>query len=422
MSAVHRHTYSDVAERLNAVIAVQERGTKRITHADMEVFTALIILGAVSNRVGINNWKAPDTSLVFCGVDFTVYQSLATSKLIKKYYSWADAGTAEEIAADPWMRFRPGIDKFNATQRSFVEPTLECVVDESMSPYEPRSSATGTLPNLSFIVRKPEPLGSELKDTCDGGTGCMLHAEVQEGKDAMHSKAYFGLQVGTLGVVGATAACTLRMMEASCQHNGLLFGDSWFGSVLACVAGRLVLRNGLKVHSMFAIKTGHRFFPKEYIEQTLAPLPAGARIVLTATVEGVALVALGYKYNRKKVLSFVMTRGAGRTTDGEPYIQKYCSKTTRQVRQRSVGRPHIISQYFRHSALIDNHNQARQGLLQLEKAWVVQCGFLRLSTTLLGMELTNAWKAAGEPSRARTAWYTYACVPLTLVVKYNGTK
>jgi hypothetical protein len=141
-----------------------------------------------------------------------------------------------------------------------------------------------------------------------------------------------------------------------------------------------------------------------------------------ATVEGVALVALGYKYNRKKVLSFVITRGAGRTTDGEPYIQKYCSKTTRQVRQRSVGRPHIISQYFRHSALIDNHNQARQGLLQLEKAWVVQCGFLRLSTTLLGMELTNAWKAAGEPSRARTAWYTYACVPLTLVVKYNGTK
>jgi hypothetical protein len=280
MSAVHRHTYSDVAERLNAVIAVQERGTKRITHADVEVFTALIILGAVSNRVGINNWKAPDTSLVFCGVDFTVYQSLATFKLIKKYYSWADAGTAEEIAADPWMRFRPGIDKFNATQRSFVEPTLECVVDESMSPYEPRSSATGTLPNLSFIVRKPEPLGSELKDTCDGGTGCMLHAEVQEGKDAMHSKAYFGLQVGTLGVVGATAACTLRMMEASCQHNGLLFGDSWFGSVLACVAGRLVLRNGLKVHSMFAIKTGHRFFPKEHIERLLEPLPSGARIVL----------------------------------------------------------------------------------------------------------------------------------------------
>ena len=44
--------------------------------------------------------------------------------------------------------------------------------------------------------------------------------------------------------------------------------------------------------------------------------------------------------------------------------------------------------------MIDNHNQARQFLLALEKAWVVQCGFFQLSTTVLGMEVTNAWKAA----------------------------
>ena len=54
----------------------------------------------------------------------------------------------------------------------------------------------------------------------------------------------------------------------------------------------------------------------------------------------------------------------------------------------------IITLFFRHSALIDNHNQARQFLLALEKAWVVQCGFFWLSTTVLGMEVTNAWKAA----------------------------
>ena len=54
----------------------------------------------------------------------------------------------------------------------------------------------------------------------------------------------------------------------------------------------------------------------------------------------------------------------------------------------------IITLFFRHSALIDNHNQARQFLLALENAWVVQCGFFWLSTTVLGMEVTNAWKAA----------------------------
>jgi len=33
------------------------------------------------------------------------------------------------------------------------------VVDASMCAYRPRTTATGGLPNISFIVRKPEPLG-----------------------------------------------------------------------------------------------------------------------------------------------------------------------------------------------------------------------------------------------------------------------
>ncbi len=90
-------------------------------------------------------------------------------------------------------------------------------------------------------------------------------------------------------------------------------------------------------------------------------------------------MALGYKYNRKKVLCFITTRGAGSTKDGVPYTQRYSFKKSRQVLQREVARPAVITTFFRHSALIDNHKQARQSLLALEKAWVVQCGFLRLS-------------------------------------------
>jgi hypothetical protein len=33
------------------------------------------------------------------------------------------------------------------------------VADESMSAWVPRTSKTGGLPNISFIKRKPEPLG-----------------------------------------------------------------------------------------------------------------------------------------------------------------------------------------------------------------------------------------------------------------------
>jgi hypothetical protein len=40
-------------------------------------------------------------------------------------------------------------------------------------------------------------------------------------------------------------------------------------------------------------------------------------------VEGVQLVAKGYKYNRRKVLFFISTLGAGGMADGNPYIQRW---------------------------------------------------------------------------------------------------
>ncbi len=44
-----------------------------------------------------------------------------------------------------------------------------------------RTTATGGLPNLSFITRKPEPLGTEFKILVDGFSGQMIWLEIQEG-------------------------------------------------------------------------------------------------------------------------------------------------------------------------------------------------------------------------------------------------
>ena len=53
-----------------------------------------------------------------------------------------------------------------------------------------RTTKTGTLPNLSFVMRKPEPLGTEFKTIVDGLSGIMLWLEVQEGKDRMAKLAH----------------------------------------------------------------------------------------------------------------------------------------------------------------------------------------------------------------------------------------
>ena len=37
--------------------------------------------------------------------------------------------------------------------------------------------------------------------------------------------------------------------------------------------------------------------------------PGGSHIVLESTIEGVELLAIGYKYNKKNVLFFIATKG-----------------------------------------------------------------------------------------------------------------
>jgi hypothetical protein len=76
------------------------------------------------------------------------------------------------------------------------------IADESMSAWHPRTTALGGLPNISYIIRKPEPLGTEFKTTACPITGCMLHMEIQRGKEKMKEKQYNR-------EIGATAGCTL---------------------------------------------------------------------------------------------------------------------------------------------------------------------------------------------------------------------
>lgn len=64
---------------------------------------------------------------------------------------------------DPWAQVRLLIDGFNANRKQTLAASILKVLDESMSAFRPRTSATSELPNISFILRKPEPLGTEFK-------------------------------------------------------------------------------------------------------------------------------------------------------------------------------------------------------------------------------------------------------------------
>ena len=51
--------------------------------------------------------------------------------------------------------------------------------------------------------------------------------------------------------------------------------------------------------------------------------PAGSNLVLEAKKDRVDLIAIGYKYNKKKVICFIATKGSGHTEPGVPYEARW---------------------------------------------------------------------------------------------------
>ena len=101
------------------------------------------------------------------------------------------------------------------------------------------------------------------------------------------------------------------------------------------------------------------------------------------------LLAVGYKYNTRKVLLFVAKAGAGITTLGITYLSKYPDQFYNSS-IHPVAHPPLMSKFFGSVNDVDSHNKPRQPDLAVEKFWVTQCGWLRLYTTVdMGMKITN---------------------------------
>ena len=104
-----------------------------------------------------------------------------------------------------WWRAKHLFDGFNTACKNIAASFLK-VGDESMSATWFRTMAKGNLPHLSYIFRKPEPLGTEFKTVACSLTGALLFIEVQRGKEGMKDSRY-------QKELKATAACTKWMIE-----------------------------------------------------------------------------------------------------------------------------------------------------------------------------------------------------------------
>ena len=108
--------------------------------------------------------------------------------------------------SDPWWEFLNAVKEFNVNRLQLLIPSNHLCIDECMSAWRPRTTATGGLPNITHIPRKPEPLGTEFKCVACSQTGCMLNLGIQMGREIMqameHSREF-----------GSTAGCILRLAK-----------------------------------------------------------------------------------------------------------------------------------------------------------------------------------------------------------------
>ena len=311
------------------------------------------------------------------------------------------------------------------------------------------------MPHLSYVKRKPKPLGSEMKNVADAQSGCMLFLELQKGKHPMRALPYSK-------DLGATAAVQLRMIEKM-QSNAKKVALAAASAVASppspelsriavlekqvrelvesqsqsqdddasqdtepssqelerrelivvaaalpayvksvfrlsgdawfgSVVAAISLKHDLGVEFIGQVKMCTSGFPKKLLQDSLGPHPSGSWMGATATVAGVELVATGYKYNRAKVLMFVSTKGAGRLTPGAPYVARFPGAGG-NVQQRLVPRPELVGEFFDKIDAVDLHNNDRQHRIHLEESWVECCQWNRLDMTLFGMEVADTRKA-----------------------------
>lgn len=168
----------------------------------------------------------------------------------------------------------------------------------------------------------------------------------------------------------------------------IYLGDAWFASVDLAYH----TKKTLKADFIGVIKSNSGRYPKQFLQDKMKKWPGGSHLVLKTTVDGIDLFAIGYKYCKSKILMFIMTEGAGHTEPGDPYIAKWVDDNSNQM-QRRIKRPDVLSFYFKHSNIVDVHNQQRQKELRLEKCWVTQDGYFRIITTLIGITVVDAWRA-----------------------------
>ena len=147
------------------------KSVRRITQNEFWKFFGLLLVARLEGRKG-TLWDSPSQEApgILRKVNYSRFMSRTRFQEIRHYMAFVFADKTRE-GKDDWWQVLGGIDGLNENRKAVIQAGNIKVLDETMSAYRPRTTKTGTLPYLSFIMRKPEPLGTEFKTLAAGTIG-----------------------------------------------------------------------------------------------------------------------------------------------------------------------------------------------------------------------------------------------------------
>jgi hypothetical protein len=148
----------------NKSLPVSRQKIKIFSKSEIIVGYALFVAAAGFSEKGIHLFNTEDNvESFFPPPSFSTYMRFHRFKLWKTIIVKVNEDGARKRDGDRWWQFAAAIDGLNDVRLNKITTSLWDILDESMSSYQPRTTATGSLPNISFIFRKPDPLGTEFK-------------------------------------------------------------------------------------------------------------------------------------------------------------------------------------------------------------------------------------------------------------------
>ena len=102
---------------------------------------------------------------------------------------------------------------------------------------------------------------------------------------------------------------------------------------------------GKRLGYIINIKTEHTRYLKTFLERSIKNWPGSICLVIEGVVEDVKMLAIRYKYCKKKTMCFLFTEGATHTEKDKPYRARWKDKN-RNSMYRQVKRLECCSTYF----------------------------------------------------------------------------